>query len=116
MNWYMAKLSYQFTCGSGMHTPEFNEQLRLIVADDVLHAFYKARLIGDRESVSVVKDGMAIEWKFVDVTDIFPVDNLSDGAEVWSYVIKDAVTEDYTRCVKQKAKKLLERSMDVAES
>jgi len=51
MNWYMAKLVYQFICGNGKHTPQFNEQLRLIVAEDALHAFYKARLIGERETL-----------------------------------------------------------------
>jgi len=36
----------------------FNEQLRLIVAEDALHAFYKARLIGERETLDIVNKGL----------------------------------------------------------
>jgi len=108
MNWYMAKLVYQFICGNGMHTPQFNEQLRLIVAEDALHAFYKARLIGERETLDIIKDGLPIQWKFIDVTEILPVDKLSDGAELWSFMNEDTDAELYIRNTHQKAAALLQ--------
>lgn len=49
MNWYLSKLVYQIICDNGSHTPQFDEQLRLIHAEDDLHAFQKARLLGERE-------------------------------------------------------------------
>jgi hypothetical protein len=111
MNWYLAKLVYQFICGTGMHSAQFNEQLRLIVAEDGLHAFYKARLIGERETLDITNDGMNIKWKFIDVVEILPVDNLSDGAELWSFMIEDVNAEQYIRATKQKAISLLQEGM-----
>ncbi len=111
MNWYIAKLVYQFTCGSGQHTAQFNEQLRLIVAEDALHAFYKARLIGERETAAVVANGVAINWKFIDVTDILPINILADGAEVWSQTNEDADAGSYIRSTQQKATALLQEGM-----
>jgi hypothetical protein len=107
MNWYMAKLVYQFLCGSGQHTAQFNEQLRLIVAEDALHAFYKARLIGERETLHIVNEGLPIQWKFIDVTEILPVNKLSDGAELWSFMNEDPDAELYIRNTQQKASILL---------
>ena len=111
MNWYMAKLVYQFICGSGLHTPQFNEQLRLIVAEDPLHAFYKARLIGERETAAIANDNLQIKWKFIDVTEIVPVDKLSDGAEVWSCMNEDTDAELYIRTTQQKAAALLQEGI-----
>ena len=34
MNWYLTKIVYQIICGEGNHTAQFDEQLRLIAADD----------------------------------------------------------------------------------
>ena len=107
----MAKLVYQFICGNGTHTPQFNEQLRLIVAEDALHAFYKARLIGERETLDIVNNGMAIKWKFIDVTEILPVNKLSDGAELWSFMNEDTDAELYIRNTQQKANNLLEQGI-----
>jgi hypothetical protein len=52
MEWYLAKLVYRIICGSGEHTAQFDEQLRLIYAEDELHAFNKAQLIGEKEQDS----------------------------------------------------------------
>ncbi|RYG02923.1 MAG: DUF4288 domain-containing protein, partial [Chitinophagaceae bacterium] len=49
MNWYLSKLVYQIICGDGNHTPQFDEQLRLIQASDDTVAFAKARSFGYRE-------------------------------------------------------------------
>src|SRR5205085_9777613 len=111
MNWYMAKLVYQFICGNGKHTPQFNEQLRLIVAEDALHAFYKDRLIGERETLDIVNNGLLIKWKFIDVTEILLVNKLSDGAELWSFMNEDTDAELYIRNTQQKASLLLEQGI-----
>ena len=36
MKWYLAKLVYRIICGEGNHKPQFDEQLRLIYAEDDL--------------------------------------------------------------------------------
>lgn len=49
MSWFLSKIVYQIICGEGDHTPQFDEQLRLIEADDEATAFTKARTIGELE-------------------------------------------------------------------
>ena len=51
MKWYLAKIVYRIICGDGNHTAQFDEQLRLIEAEDDMHAFQKARITGDQEEV-----------------------------------------------------------------
>ena len=111
MNWYMAKLVYRIMCGNGKHTPQFNEQLRLIAAEDPLHAFYKARLIGERETTAISNDNMAVRWKFIDVTEILPIEKMTDGAELWSCINEDDDAETYIRYTKQKANNLLQEGI-----
>ena len=110
MNWYMAKLVYRIVCGNGQHAPQFNEQLRLITAEDPLHAFYKARLIGERETTAF-QDKVPVKWKFIDVTEILPIEKFNDGAEVWSCVNEDSDAETYIRNTQQKANTLLQEGI-----
>ena len=49
MNWYLTKIVFRIVCGEGKHTPQFDEQLRVIAADNKEEAFYKARAIGKDE-------------------------------------------------------------------
>ena len=49
MNWYLAKLVFRIICGDGDHTPQFDEQLRLIYAADEDEALYKAIQLGTDE-------------------------------------------------------------------
>ena len=44
MKWFLAKIVYRIICGSGNHTPQFDEQLRLIEADSEEDAFKKATI------------------------------------------------------------------------
>jgi hypothetical protein len=111
MNWYLAKLVYRFICGNGSHPPQFNEQLRLINAEDALHAFYKARLIGERETTAITNNNLSVKWKFLDVTEILAVGKLSDGAEVWSCINEDTDAELYIRNTQQKAASLLQEGI-----
>lgn len=111
MNWYLTKLVYRFTCGSGLHTPQFNEQLRVIAAEDALHAFYKARLVGERETTTITTQNLSVKWKFIDVTEILPMENFSDGAEVWSCINEDTDADVYIRNTQQKASNLLQEGL-----
>ena len=52
MNWYLSKIIFRIICGEGRHTPQFDEQLRLIAATDEQQAFEKAMAIGEKETLS----------------------------------------------------------------
>jgi hypothetical protein len=110
MKWYLSKLVFHIICGDGMHTPQFDEQLRLIYAEDELHAFQKARTIGDRESM-LVGDIKKVHWKFVDVSELYPVNDFIDGAEIYSKVREEDDAELYIRNTQKRAGQLLQNGL-----
>ncbi len=112
MNWYLAKLVYRFITGNGQHTPQFNEQLRVVEAEDSLHAFYKARQIGEQETVKITSNGMLIQWQFVDVAALHHLSKSTDGAEVWSVMHQDEDAAVYEKHTKQQAKILLQEGLN----
>ena len=112
MNWYLAKLVYQITCGIGNHTPQFDEQLRVICAEDYLHAFHKARLIGDREtSCNELNKAVAIQWHFIDVSELLPLGTLTDGAEIYARAREEEDAAVYIRTTQKKAFQILQQGL-----
>ncbi|MEO9022364.1 MAG: DUF4288 domain-containing protein [Ginsengibacter sp.] len=107
MKWYLAKIVYRIICGNGDHTPQFDEQLRLIEAEDDMHAFQKARLIGDREEDHFLNNyEKPVHWKFVDVSELHPLNELIDGAEIYSRICEMKDDKEYIRQVNDRSKYL----------
>lgn len=109
MNWYLAKIVYRIICGDGDHTPQFDEQLRLIEAEDSLHAFNKAQSIGDREQETFLNEEKAlVQWKFVNVSELHRLDNLGDGAEIYSRIKEEEDADIYVHMTNVRASHLLD--------
>ena len=109
MKWYLAKLVYRIICGDGNHTPQFDEQLRLIAAEDDLHAFQKARLFGHREQDNFLNAAdKPVHWKFVDVAEMQELNDLSDGVEVYSRISEEEDADIYTKLTLLRAAHLQE--------
>ena len=111
MKWWLVKLVYRFIYGNGVHIAQFNQQLRMITAEDALHAFQKARLIGEREATFIQYNGIQISWKFIDVVDICALSNIKDGEEIWSVINEETDADMYIRTTQQKSKALLEKGI-----
>ena len=108
MNWYLAKIIFQIISGSGNHTPQFDEQLRLIEASDSESALQKARRLGERDQPSFINaHGRYVKWNFIDVAELIPLSNQADGAEVFSRVEECDFAEAYIELVRHKADQLL---------
>ena len=110
MNWFLAKLVFRIVCGSGTHAAQFEEQARLIYAEDELHAFHKARLLGEGDCL---KEGsiVGVQWKFIDVYELHILAQSTDGAEVFSTIKEEANAEAYIRIVQKSAAQLFQRSL-----
>ncbi len=109
MNWYLTKIIYRIICGDGNHTAQFDEQLRLISAEDDLHAFIKARQLGHREEDSFLNNNRKpVLWKFIDVAEIHLLSDLNDGAEVYSRIKEEDDADVYTSVTYLRAKHLME--------
>ena len=109
MKWYLAKIVYRIICGEGNHTPQFDEQLRLIHAEDEMHAFQKARLTGEREEDNFLNDQQKpVHWKFIDVAELHALTDLADGTEIYSAVCEQDDAEQYIEIINKRAKYLHE--------
>lgn len=109
MNWYLAKIVYQIICGSGEHTAQFDEQLRLVNATDQTEAFYKSREIGRSEEDTFLNNvNKPVKWKFIDVAEVYFLDKLIDGAEVYSRIYESDDPDHYIRSVESRAAYLVE--------
>ncbi|WP_426668629.1 DUF4288 domain-containing protein [Mucilaginibacter sp. McL0603] len=90
MNWYVAKIVFRIISGDGKHHAQFDEQLRLINANDEHQAFEKATTMGINNQESFMNNqSQPVQWKFIDVAEINPLNDLSDGTELY-YQIHEA--------------------------
>jgi hypothetical protein len=103
-NWYIVKLVFGIEHQDSKAEIQFDEQWRMIMAEDNAEAFKKAMTIGIDESESITKlDGTIVNWKFLTITDIIPFSAESDGSEIFSRVETPDNHEYYKRSIFAKA-------------
>lgn len=111
MKWYLAKVVYRIVCGDGSHTAQFDEQLRLIAATNEADAFDKATAIGRRESEAFYNQKQElVQWQFVNVSELYRLHELLDGAELYSRITEADNAEAYIDFVHHKAAGIREKS------
>lgn len=107
MNWYLAKIIFRIVCGEGQHTPQFDEQLRLISAASPEQALQKARSIGRNEQEILINENKRmVEWQFIDVAEMYRISALIDGAELYSRVYETPNADEYIDSVNRRAEHL----------
>ncbi|MBK5278413.1 MAG: DUF4288 domain-containing protein [Bacteroidia bacterium] len=85
LKWYLVKLVYQVVSDKGTHTPQFDEQLRLIRADELDWAREKAKILGQIGAFSFMHhNNHEVNWKFIDVVDICELCDIEDGTQIYS--------------------------------
>ncbi|RTL58919.1 MAG: DUF4288 domain-containing protein [Sphingobacteriales bacterium] len=111
MNWYLAKIVYRIICGNGEHTAQFDEQLRLIAADNEETAFEKAQQVGQKEQdcFANVNQEM-VQWKFINVAELYKLQELIDGAEVYSMIKETGDAHSYIQFIDEKANHIRQRT------
>ncbi len=108
MNWYLTKLVFRIICGDGDHTPQFDEQLRLISASSKEEAFKKARHAGEKDEETFYnRKQQLVQWQFINVSEIYKISELIDGAELYSRIEERDNAEAYIHVVNQKARNIL---------
>lgn len=104
MNWYLAKIIYRIVCGTGEHTAQYDEQLRLIEATSKRDALEKARLIGKREQISFPNEKQQqVQWKFINVSEVYQLHEVADGTEIYSRIEEKEDAASYEDVVHKKA-------------
>ncbi|MEQ9590997.1 MAG: DUF4288 domain-containing protein [Cyclobacteriaceae bacterium] len=103
MNWYIAKVVFNIAIGEGNHTPQFDEQYRLIKEQTMQTAFEKAERLGLAEEEILLNDkNEIIKWEFVGVSELYPIDQLSDGMELCSTIREEQDRALYIETVQMK--------------
>jgi len=82
MNCFLIKIVFQITCGNGNHTPQFDEQLRLVFSEDANAAIAKVKQLCAKETT----DTEVVKWKLIAVTDVYPFSSDLDGAVLFSKI------------------------------
>jgi len=104
MNWFLAKIVYQIICGDGDHTPQFDEQVRLLSAYTAEEAWQKSNNIGlQEEDIFYNQQQQIVQWKFIAVAELHALDELTDGAEVYSQIKETDDADSYSLFIQHKA-------------
>jgi putative NADH-flavin reductase len=107
MNWYLTKMVFRIVCGDGQHTAQFDEQLRLITAESKEEAFHKAQLLGGREEEMFFNNNQQlVQWTFVSVSELYQLNDLIDGAELYSRIEEKDNADSYIHIVHKKAEQI----------
>ena len=107
MNWYIAKVIFKITSGTGSTKSQFDEHLRLVRAMSFEEALLKARMLGISEEDSFINDRQQpMKWEFVNVAELIPLHELRDGVEVYSQIHETEEATSYIHSVHQKAASL----------
>lgn len=104
MKWYMAKIIFRVICGNGNHPAQFDEQLRVICAENDTAAFNKAYSLGEKEEdVFTNNKQELVQWKFINVSEMYQLCELLDGAEVYSRIEENDEPDNYVSIIHEKA-------------
>lgn len=110
MKWFISKIIYQVICGKGDHTPQFDEQVRLITASNEEEALQKAWDLGEREQDTFSNQKQElVQWRFVNVSDLYCIREWLDGAEVYSSVKEVDNADEYIDFINDKAAALQQK-------
>lgn len=115
MQKYLAKLLFNINIENGKDTSQFDEQIRIIESISVEQAFYKARSIGKREEESFLnQENVSISWHFIDVSEVYPLETMKDGDQVYSLSHKINDTNAYINYIRQKSMVIQAKSLTFA--
>ena len=104
MNWYITKIVFNISAEDSSDKTQFDEQLRLVVAESKEEAFLKARAIGLSEEDTFYNDKeKVVKWEFINVSEVLPLKNLEDGIELYSRIHETEEGSSYINFIHQKA-------------
>jgi hypothetical protein len=119
MNWYITRLVFRVHSGNGNHTPQFDEQVRLIKARSANEAFLKARMIGGREEdIDNNETSHGVRWQFIDVCELKEIHEFSDGLEICSRIHETDNAQSYIDYIHHRAESIeqaIEPSMSLVK-
>lgn len=115
MQKYLTKLLFNINIDNGKETSQFDEQIRIVESISLEHAFHKARSIGRREEESFLnQENVPISWQFIDVAEVYPLESIKDGEQVYSRSHKIKDTKTYITYIRQKSMEIQAKNLTFA--
>ncbi len=112
---YLAKLIFNINIENGSDVSQFDEQVRLVSSTNLENAFHKARTIGKQEEETFLNtQNNPVHWKFIDVIDVYPLDTLKDGEQVFSLTHEKEDTHSFINYIRQKAMAIQTKNLTFA--
>ena len=103
MNWFVAKIIFRI-CNEGSRKLQFDEHIRLIKANNFDEAFLKARILGlSEEDAFMNNDNKPVKWEFINVAELYEINDLKDGSEIYSMITEKEESSNYIHSVHQRA-------------
>jgi len=115
MKRYLAKLIFNINIDNGNHVSQFDEQIRIVESNSLESAFHKARTIGKKEEeVFFNKENKPVKWKFIDVLDLYPLEELKDGDQVYSTTHENEDSKSFINYIRSKSMLIQAKSLTFA--
>lgn len=82
---FLAKVVFQIHVHQHPSSNEFDEQVRLIHAQDEVGAYQKASMLGKNSETSFINEnGKQLSWRFIGITELINISNKQHGEELYS--------------------------------
>jgi hypothetical protein len=88
MNWYLTKITLQLVSLQAASKTQFEEQLRLVMANNAKEAVHKMRIVVKNEEEACKDLQQQPCWTLVAVTAVYPLHAFMDGAELFSTTVE----------------------------
>ncbi len=116
MKWFLVKYIYEIVCGDGKYNPQFDEQLRLMMATDKSDALHKAEVAAENFHPPFENcKGEKVSWKFICIADLHEISAPGDGVEITSTLHEPDDLNLFMSQVDKRKDFLLEQIGDRAE-
>jgi len=107
MNWYLAKIVFQIVIKGCLAPQQFDEQIRLISAATETEAIEKASIICKKEETCFAsQEQQLIKWQFVNVCEVYCINEALDGGEIVSTLREVSSPDHYRQLINDKAAQL----------
>ncbi len=115
MNRYLIKLMFNINIDNGSNVSQFDEQVRVIESNSIEDAFYKARAIGRREEETFLNnDNQTVNWQFIDVAEVYPLEDFKDGEQIYSSTRRIKDTGSFISYIRQKSMEIQAKNLTFA--
>lgn len=112
MNRYLAKLMFSVHVEGDTGIGEFDEQIRIVESLNMEGAFYKARAVGKKEEGNIPdNENKKIEWRFIDVLELYAIEEVKDGEQLYSSTHKTDDSGSYINYIRQKSMEIQAKNL-----